>query len=505
MNYLITVDIGTTAVKACLWDQKLSRVASVNREYALLTPSPGIVELDPDTYWDAVRDGVREIVKASGVSPFDIGALVPTTQAETLIPVDRDHRPVHNAIVWLDARAEREAREAAEVLYDHGFYAHTGIPAVGPAVPLCKELWLKRHKPDVFARTKSFLMLEDYIIMRLTDALVTEPSVACSSGCYDIVTGEPWEPALALLERDASVLPRALPSGTIVERLTSHAAAALGLTTSTHVVTGAFDQACSALGAGNTRCGTVTETTGTALVLTAVSPDRDIVRYTPVPIYRHWDHSLLLTPYASSAGIVLKWFRDNFCHHLRDQANSYDSLGALAASVPPGSDGLLLLPHFEGAVTPEYNPEATGTFHGVTLAHGPGHFVRAIMEGIAFALRDNIGVLERTAVPVERVLCLGGGAKSRLWCRIKADVCGVPMATVAEQETTSLGAAILGAVALDWHTTVDAACSHAVRPADIHEPSQERREVYDQAYNRYLETYRRLWSGGSADGTVEKG
>lgn len=493
MGCILTADIGTTAVKVCLWDEALCLLASSSREYTLLTPTPGFVELDPGDYWTALCEGVRQVMGEAGVTPFDVKALVPTTQGETLIPVDREHRPLHNAIVWLDARATEEAVSVRAGLEDAGFFKHTGIPEVGPAVPLCKELWLRAHAPDVYAKTRRFLLLEDYIIMKLTDALVAEPSLACSSGCYDIHTGQPWEPSLAVLDKGPDIVPKTAPSGTPVENLTAEAADALGLTTSTMVVTGAFDQACSTLGAGNTGPGVVTETTGTALVLAATSPQSDIGTYRPVPVYRAHDTSLLLTPYAASAGIVLKWFRDAFCPDLSDQDDSYARMGEMAAGVPAGSDGLVLLPHFEGAMAPTVVPEATGTFHGASLIHTRAHFIRAIMEGVGCALRDTVGMLRGCEVAVDSLRCLGGGANSPLWCQIKADICGIPMATMAQSETTSLGAAMLGAVAMGWFGDVGEAVEAVVTTDRVYEPTGDGRKVGEEIYGRYEETHGRLW------------
>ncbi len=494
MKYIITLDIGTTAIKTCLFDQQLGLVASENEEYALLTPSPAMVELDPQTYWDVACRGIRSVTSRAGVAPADIAAVVPTTQGETLIAVARDGSALHNAIVWLDTRAEEQSAWLAAKVDGADYYAHTGLASPEPALPAAKILWLKQHRPEVHAAAHKFLLLEDYFHARLTGRFVSHGSMLSSTGFFDIAGGAYWNEMLALLGTPADRFGQVLQCGSVVAPLSAAAAEACGLTTATVSVTGAMDQIASAIGAGNTVPGIVTETTGTALVVGATlnspdwnNPERPI-------IYRHaLPGSYLLLPYLPTAGIILKWFKDEFCRDVAaPQGGSvYDGLTALAEAVVPGCDGLVLLPDFTTAGVPGSDAPAGGAFCGIGLNSTRGHFVRAIMEAIAFMVHECVQTIERSGTPVQEVRSLGGGSKSVLWNRIKAAVTGKTMCTMAHTESTSLGAAVLGTVALGWYGSVGEACGKAAVVKERVVPDEAMRKAYKEAYGRFAALRRR--------------
>jgi xylulokinase len=286
---------------------------------------------------------------------------------------------------------------------------------------------------------------------------------------------------LDFLDLKPEHLPGLVKPGQVVGTLTAEAARETGLSTTTAAVAGAMDQIAGAIGAGNIAPGIVSETTGTALVL-AATVGRPL--YDPqkrLPCYYHaLPGSYLLLPYCQTAGMVFRWFRDQF-----GEGQSYEELTSIAAEVAPGSDGLIALPHLTGATSPRFNPRAKGVFYGITLQHTRPHFVRAILEAVALMLRENVELLQELGVSVRELISLGGGARSDLWLQIKADVTGIPLRTPDCEEATSLGVAVLAAVAVGLFPDVDTACQEMVRLGPQIEPSTDNSVAYEDAYNCY--------------------
>jgi xylulokinase len=488
MALLLSIDAGTTSVKVALFDAEGQMIASSGQEYDLLTPAEDWVELPADVYWQSTIAGIGEVLARSGAAPEEILAVGVTSQGETIIPVGRDGRPLHNAIVWLDNRARAEAQQvAASFDLDH-FYEITGQPEIIPTWPACRVLWWRKQRPDVFAQAHRYLLVEDYILYRLSGRAVTEGSMCTSTGYYDIRTGTWWEEMLDFIGLKPDQLPVLLRPGDVVGTVTREASRGTGLSTRTTVVTGSMDQMAGTVGAGNIAPGIVTETTGTALVLAATVERPTYDPQKRLPCYSHaLPGKYLLLPYCQTAGMAFRWFRDQL-----GQGQSYDQLTALAAEIPPGSDGLVALPHLTGSTSPHFNPRARGVFYGVTLQHTRAHFVRALLESVAFMLRENVELLRELGVDSEELVSLGGGAQSDLWLQIKADVTGLPLRTLECEESTSLGVAVLAAVAVGLYPDVKTACQRMVRTGSRVEPDTTHRETYDAAYGTYGQLFESL-------------
>jgi xylulokinase len=492
------IDAGTTSLKAALFDEAGRLLAAAGQEYRLLTPGPAMVELDAEVYWEACCRAVRAAVSRSGIDRERIAALAISSQAETLIPVDAAGRPVRNAIVWLDNRAVEEAREIGDRLGVEPVFRATGQPEVTATWPACKILWLRRHEPVTFARAARYLLVADFLLHRLTGAFVTECSVQSSSLLLDI--GGPcwWTPALEAAGIGAEQLGRLLQPGQLVGPLCRAGARATGLTPGMLAVTGGMDQMMGAVGAGNIAAGVISEMTGGALAVVATvdRPTLDPLRR--VPCHYHGRPGLYaLLPWNQTAGMALKWFRDEFCQGemaaaARAGRDAYDELMRLAAAVPAGSQGLLMLPHLEGAACPEFNPAAKGVFFGATLRHGRGHFIRAILEAVAYMLRQDVALVEELGAAVRVIRSIGGAARSPLWAQIKADVLQRPITTLACEEVACLGAAMLAATAAGRFTSLEEAVAAMVRLRRTFEPDAANAPVYDEGYGRYGEIYRRL-------------
>ncbi len=494
MDKILSVDLGTTAIKTCLVDAEGRVLASASREYRLDTPTPETVELDAETYWQAFREGVAELLARSRVDPREVRALGISAQGETLICADAAGHPVRPAIVWLDNRAQEEAADLASEFGDEAAYRITGQVSFVPTWPAAKILWLRRHEPDAFARTSRFLLIEDWFIARLTGRYVCEGSLVTSTMYWNLLTRRWWPEMLAYLGVDEGRLPEIREPGEPVRELLPAVAAELGLDPATVVCTGALDQAAGAIGVGNTREGVFSENTGAALAIcaTVAAPFVDPARQ--MPCHYHGIAGLYMAHTFTSGGMVLRWYRDTFCEPemaaaARLGSDAYDLLGAQAAAIPAGSEGLVMLPHLQGAMAPEANPRAKGVFYGFTLHHGRAHFARSIMEAIAYIVRRNVDVLGEMGIGVKEVRVLGGGARSRVWNQVKADVLGLPVVTTENEEAASLGAAILAGVAVGTFSSVDDAVARMVVVKDRYEPDPANRAAYDAGY----ETYRGLY------------
>lgn len=494
MDHILSVDLGTTAIKVALFDSGGRLAASATREYALLTPSTLAVELPVEVYWQAFQSGVGEVLASSRVQPASIRALGISAQGETLIFAGKDGQPLRNAIVWLDNRAQKEAEELNREFPEEVTYRTTGQVSIVPTWPAAKVLWIQRHEPEVFARAAKILLIEDYFIHRLTGRYACEGSLVCSTVYWDINTRRWWPDMLRRLKIDEERLPPIRESGEPVGPLRGETARELGLDPRTVVCTGALDQAAGAIGVGNIRPGVFSENTGAALAICATVDHPVLDPKGRMPCHYHGIPGVYMCHTFTTGGMVLKWYRDVFGQpELQVGAlaglDPYELLGREAARVAPGADGLVMLPHLQGAMAPEANPKAKGVFFGITLRHTKAHFARAIMEAIACIVRRNIEVVEELGIRVCEIRGLGGGSRSAVWNQIKADLTGRPVLTMQNEEAACLGAAIVAGVGVGLFKSLPDACERMVQVKGRHEPNPAFRQAYDGHYAKYVALY----------------
>jgi sugar (pentulose or hexulose) kinase len=494
---LLTVDLGTTAIKTTIFDANCRILAAASREYQATTPDATRVEMDASTYWDAFTTTVADVLHKSGLDPRALRAIGWSSQSETLVVVDVDGVPLRPVIVWSDSRAVGEASELAAEFGDETVYRVTGQVSMVPTWPAAKILWLRRHEPEVFRNAHKFLLLEDYFIHRLTGRYVCEGSLITSTAYWSPDTKRWWPEMLEALGVDEDQLPEILESGEAVDAVVPSVAQELGLSPSIVVCTGALDQAAGAIGVGNLYPGGFSESTGgcVGICVPLAQPLRDPQRRMPCQYYalpdRYMAHSF------TSGGLALRWLRDTFgqAELASSRANgtdSYDELTRKADKVPPGCDGLVMLPHLQGAMAPDVNPLARGVFFGFTSYHGRGHFTRAALEAVAFVIRRNLEVIEGMGISVDEIRVLSGGARSPLWNQIKADVTGREVVRTAVTEASSLGAALLAGTAVGMFPSVDAGVDRGVEVTHRYEPNPVHKETYDDAYEHYRQLNRSL-------------
>ncbi len=485
---LIGLDAGTTAVKGILLSPDRGLLATAGREYSLESQGDRC-EVEPEVYWRATVEVIRDLLAQAGVNGEDVRAVAFASQGETIIPVDEDGRPLCKAIVWLDNRSVKEA-EQIDRFFDHGeVLKRTGQPEIVPIWPATRILWLRTHEPEIFDRVHKYLLVEDYLMYRLSGRFVTEASIVSSTLYYDIVRKEWWSEMLSYLGIRANQLPEVLDSGTAVGTLTPEALAETGLSPDTLLVTGAYDHPAGAIGAGNISPGVVSVTTGASMAM-VVTLDEPVLRpELSLPCQCHAiQGEYFLLPYGQTAGMVLRWFRDKFFERDMEATGDrdfYDQMTALAAEVPPGAEGLVMLPHLMGSGSPEFDTNAAGVFAGVRLGMGRAHFIRANLESVACMIRRNLDTMRASGIEVRELRALGGAAKSTLWNQLIADVTGIPLATVEIPETPSLGAAILAGVGSGLFASISEGCELLVRKKRVFVPDSDLRQVYDQVFRRY--------------------
>jgi xylulokinase len=428
------VDFGTTSVKSALYNEKLELIASTSEEYTLKTAGD-IVEVDAQKYWLLMQNVLENISKKATVDAMAID-----TQCETLILCDENGNPLRDAIVWLDNRATEEAEIIEKHFGNQRIYEVTGQPEVTATWPACKLLWIKRHEPEIWAKTKKIFLLEDYLLYKLTGNFVTEKTLQSSTIYFDIKGNVYWKEMLDFIGISEDMLPALTDSAKLV-----------GEYNGIKVITSAIDQIAGAIGAGVVKEGIISEMTGTTMVIYV--PSKTVPPFKKdsiVPCHYCYDGNYCLLSWSPTAGMALKWFRDAF---LKDA--SFEDIDNMAKEIPVGSDGVTFLPYLCGSTMPKYNPDARGSFTGITPEHTPAHFARSIMEAITCMLKSNLDYLD---VPVDEIRIMGGGAKSPLWCNMKANLTGKKLITLKNKETACLGSAILAGVGAGVFESVEKAC-----------------------------------------------
>lgn len=491
MDLLLGIDVGTTSLKAALFTPDGDCIGVEREEYQLDTPSVEKAQLDAHHYWNACVRTIHQLLDHTQVNIKSIAALAVSSQGETLITLDAEGEPIFPAMVWLDNRAVTQAERLSAQFHDQ-VYTKTGIAEIIPTWTACKILWIKENEPEIFTKAAKFLLVQDYLIYKLTGKVVTDGSISCTTLYFDIVKNTWWQDVLQAIGITDQQLPEICSPGSIISTIQESAAQELGLSSHTRVINGGMDQAVGAIGAGNIKAGIISETTGAALAIQVTVDNALIDPCQSIPLYVHSvPDKYLLVPVCPTAGMALKWFRDQFCQEeiataTTQHADSYDLLTKLAESVPPGADGLLMLPHLMGAFSPDINPAARASFTGFTLRHTRAHFLRAVMEGVAFMLKRNVEYIEQAGIAIREIIATGGGSRSSLWNQIKANVCNKPVIILKNEETALLGNAILAGTAINIFPTIQEGCDRMVMVQKRYLPNEEM-QVYLQAYQNYCE------------------
>jgi xylulokinase len=487
---LLGIDVGTGGTRAVVVDDGGRVVASATEDHEpFASPHSGWAEQDPGDWWRACAVAVRAALERTGTQAGAIAAVGLSGQMHGAVLLGERDDVLRPSLIWADQRTGPQCREIVERLGETRLIELTSNPAL-TAFTLPKLLWVREHEPETWRRVRTVLLPKDYVRLRLTGERATDAADASGTLMLDVANRR-WSTAvLDAMEIDEGLLPDVYESPEVTGRVSAAGAEATGLAEGTPVVAGAGDQAAGAVGMGVVRPGVVSATIGTSGVVFAATdrPARD--RLGRVHSFCHavpdrW-HVMGVT---QAAGLSLRWFKDRFGAGADDGRDPYERLSDEAASAPPGADGVLWAPYLLGERTPHLDPDARAALVGLTASHGRAHVIRAILEGVAFSLRDTFTLFDEMAVPVRAVRLGGGGARGRLWRQVQADVYGREVEVLEADEGAAYGAAILAGVGAGVWPSVDAACDAVVRVAARVEPDPQAVATLGARYEAFRALY----------------
>ncbi len=482
MDLLIGIDLGTTGCKAAVYDENGATLGESYLEYGLIALSDVMIEQDPQAWWDLTCRAIGLALEAANADRSSVRSLAVSSQGISFVLLDEHGQPLGNAINWLDGRAVEECAAILRRYDADALFRLTGKRAA-PFYVLPKLLWLRRHRPDVWQRARSVLMGHDYLVYRFCGEQVTDHSMAGGTLLYDLHAQGWSQQLLDAFEIPQALLPPVRWSGTPVGMLRSSVAGELGLSPHVVVTVGGQDQKCAALGAGiEDGAATVSLGTASAIAQLMARPATDPLMRIPTFAFVQPMRWVLEGVVGTAAG-SLRWYRDTIAAGI-----PYSTLDREAEGIPAGSDGVLFYPHLSGAGSPHWLNAARGTFHGLSLATTRGHLTRAVLEGVAYQIKENLMITEEIGGPVAQVILFGGGAKSALWRQIIAAVLGRPVAWTQTTETAGLGAAMLAGLGCRVFRSLDEARERMRSPAASSQPQPSDVTTYAEKYDHYLRT-----------------
>ena len=488
--FVLGIDVGTGGARAIVIDGSGRVLSSATEEHQpFASPQIGWAEQHPEDWWCAFCIAVRKAIANSNLSAEDIACVGFSGQMHGAVMLDEQGSVVRPALIWCDVRTEKQCRDLTAKIGRERLIQLTCNPALANFT-LTKLLWVRENEPANWKRVRAVMLPKDYVRFRLTGERATDMADASGTLLLDVAHRRWSQEILQAAEIDERLLPALHESPSVCGKVSSKGAAETGLRAGTPVVAGAGDQAAGATGMGIVAAGTVSATIGTSGVVFAATDRPSLDPRGRVHTFCHaipgrW-HVMGVT---QAAGLSLRWFRDTFATNSSGVRESYDQLTAEAAKVPAGSEGLLWTPYLMGERTPHLDSNARGALVGLTASHTRAHAVRAILEGVAFSLRDTFTLFREMNVPVTSIRLGGGGARSPLWRQIQADVYGHAVEIVEAEEGAAYGAAILAGVGAGLWPSVDAACHTTVRVASRVNPQPAAVATLNTSYSAYRRVY----------------
>lgn len=470
------IDLGSTNIKAAIYDENFTLVDRRSRPVRYIREN-GFVEFDAEAYCRELKALLGEMVRENGVA--QIRQMAFTGQAESLVVLDAQGKPLMNAISWMDERSVEECRELSEQFTPEVCEAVTGQMAVLPTWPATKIAWLRKHRPQVYENAACYMLLKDYIVYCLTGKKLGDMSIATFSFYFDIYNKVYWQDMLDAIGITQAQLPPLCEPCTVAGGLLPEVARELNLTVDTQVNVGTLDHFAGMIGTGNIHPGGITLSTGTVMAMATMCGQ-------PVPKscgtamhYGFLPDTYVMLPVAESGGVSLEWFRRSCM-----QAD-YDQMNAELARREPNE--LLFLPYLVGTNAPEFDPQANGVFWGLRQEHDAIDMAGAVMEGVSFVLRKNCEYIARNGMKPTGIIATGGGAKSPIWCQMQADITGLKVGIPAEKEAACLGVTMIAGVSDGRFADYSAAVAHCVRMELEYSPRSSQR--LDRKYRRFCALY----------------
>jgi xylulokinase len=488
--HLLGIDVGTGGTRGILLDSDGRVISAATVEHSpMSSPQIGWAEQSPEDWWHAACKAIKQCLAKSSTPAEEIAGIGLTGQMHGLVLLDGHDQVLRPAILWCDQRTEEECREITTKVGARRLIELTANPAL-TGFTLPKILWVQRHEPQIWARVRSLMLPKDYIRFRLTGARAIDVADASGTLMFDVVHRRWSQPMLEISRVDEAYLPKVFESQEISGRVNEEGARLSGLRTGIPVVAGAGDQAAGAVGMGIVKPGAVSATIGTSGVVFAATSKPVLEPKGRIHTFCHalpdrW-HVMGVT---QGAGLSLRWFRGQFGSGKDDGRDPYQRLAEEAAKTPPGADGLLWTPYLMGERTPHLDPNARGALVGITAQHTRAHIIRAILEGVAFSLRDSLTLFQEIGVPIESIRLGGGGARSPLWQQIQADIYGMPVELIEADEGAAYGAALLAGVGIGAWPSVEVACEAAVQVANRVQPDPKTAALMNLQYQEYRKLY----------------
>ena len=500
MKYLLGLDVGTTGAKALLIDSTGETAASATVEYPMYTPHPQWAEQNPEDWWQASVESIRRTLRTlaeRGGDPAQIAGIGLTGQMHGLVLLGKDGAVLRPCIMWNDQRSGVQCAWITEQVGAERVLQLTGNPVL-PGFTAPKIAWVRDHEPEIYEKVAHVLLPKDYIRYRLTGEFATEVSGASGTSLFDVGRRRWSQDMLDALDIPAGWLPECYESSVVSGQISPGAAEATGLRSGTLVVGGGGDQAAQAVGSGIVKTGLVSVTVGTSGVVFASTDEFKVEPQGRLHAFCHavpgkWHMMGVML----SAGGSFRWFRDTLGKAEVDVAglmgrDPYELLTAEAARVPAGSEGLVFLPYLSGERTPYPDPNARGVYMGLTLRHGKAHLCRAVLEGVAYGLRDSLELMVDLGLETRQIRASGGGARSDLWRQILADVFDTELVVIDVTEGAAYGAALLAGVGSGIYGSVGEACEQTIKVVRRTEPDPDSTALYGQFYPVYRALYTAL-------------
>ena len=494
-DYLLGIDIGTSACKVAIFNKSGQVMASASGDYPVYYPREGWAQQKPDEWWSAVCGAIRECLKMGNIFGEQIAGIGIDGQSWSAIAIDREGNVLTDTPIWMDTRAQEICDRLNNEIGSENIFQVAGN-SLQPSYTTAKILWYKENMPEVYGRIYKILQSNSFIAYRLTGAVTQDLSQGYGLHCFDMRTGSWDENMCVKLGIPVEFLPEIVPCDEVVGTVTEEAAIMSGLEAGIPVVAGGLDAACGTLGAGVIHPGETQEQGGQAggmsICIDTYKADPSLILgFHVVP--GRW----LLQGGTTGGGGVMRWVEREFADYERERqketgVSSLDQLNEIARETPAGSEGVVFLPYMSGERSPVWNPYAKGVFYGLDFAKTKGHMVRACMEGVAFSLRHNLEVAEAAGAKAEILRAMGGSANSLLWTQIKADVTGKTIVVPASDTATTLGASLLAGVGVGFYKDYEEAVSMTVKETRRHKPDLSNKEIYDKTYCTYRNLYESL-------------
>jgi xylulokinase len=494
--HLLGIDVGTGGTRAVIIDERGRLTASATSEHEpFASAMPGWAEQHPEDWWRAAGLAIRSALAKAKLHGDEIGAVGFSGQMHGAVLLDAGGSVVRPALIWCDVRTQAQCDQLNARIGADRIIQLTCNPAL-PNFTLTKLMWVREHEPANWARVRSVMLPKDYVRFRLTGERVTDVADASGTLMLDVAQRNWSGELLQLAEIDRALLPSLFESPEFSARISASGAEATGLAAGTPVVAGAGDQAAGAVGMGIVSAGAVSATIGTSGVVFAAT-DRPVLD--PRGRLHTFCHALPgrwhVMGVTQAAGLSLRWFRDQLARDTRAATgDSYDSLTREAAAAPPGCEGLFWAPYLIGERTPHLDAGARGALIGLSAAHTRAHVIRAVLEGVAFSLKDTFTIFEELNIPVRKIRLGGGGARSALWRQIQADVYGREVEILAAEEGAAFGAAILAGVGARAWNSVEEACDAVIQMTRRVQPDPAASGLLNENYKTYRRIYPALKS-----------